>query len=68
MSRSTLLSAATDPIARTWTRRILCRRVAVSRRWPAARADREAPHVGIGMLGYAASMGKAHSNAFKKIP
>jgi len=32
-----------------------------------ARADREAPHVGIGMLGYA-FMGKAHSNAFKKIP
>ena len=32
-----------------------------------ARADREAPHVGIGMLGYA-FMGKAHSNAYKKIP
>jgi predicted dehydrogenase len=32
-----------------------------------ARADREAPEVGIGMLGYA-FMGKAHSNAFKKIP
>ena len=27
----------------------------------------EAPHVGVGMLGYA-FMGKAHSNAFKKLP
>ena len=32
-----------------------------------ARAEREAPHVGVGMLGYA-FMGKAHSNAYKKIP
>ena len=32
-----------------------------------ARAEREAPHIGIGMLGYA-FMGKAHSNAYKKIP
>ncbi len=27
----------------------------------------EAPEVGVGMLGYA-FMGKAHSNAFKKLP
>jgi predicted dehydrogenase len=33
----------------------------------AAKAEGEAPHVGVGMLGYA-FMGKAHSNAFKKIP
>ncbi|HLF91850.1 MAG TPA: Gfo/Idh/MocA family oxidoreductase [Planctomycetota bacterium] len=33
----------------------------------AAKSSREAPHVGIGMLGYA-FMGKAHSNAYKKIP
>src|SRR5690554_6890356 len=32
-----------------------------------ARADQEAPEIGVGMLGYA-FMGKAHSNAFKKIP
>ena len=32
-----------------------------------AKATKEAPHVGIGMLGYA-FMGKAHSNAYKKIP
>ena len=32
-----------------------------------AKATAEAPHVGIGMLGYA-FMGKAHSNAYKKIP
>ena len=32
-----------------------------------ARAEGEAPEVGIGMLGYA-FMGKAHSNAYKKIP
>ncbi len=32
-----------------------------------ARAEGDAPEVGIGMLGYA-FMGKAHSNAFKKIP
>jgi predicted dehydrogenase len=32
-----------------------------------ARAEAEAPVVGVGMLGYA-FMGKAHSNAFKKIP
>ncbi|MBI1295913.1 gfo/Idh/MocA family oxidoreductase [bacterium] len=32
-----------------------------------ARAAGDAPEVGIGMLGYA-FMGKAHSNAFKKIP
>src|SRR5579862_2744766 len=32
-----------------------------------ARALKEAPKVGIGMLGYA-FMGKAHSNAYKKIP
>jgi predicted dehydrogenase len=31
------------------------------------RAEGEAPELGIGMLGYA-FMGKAHSNAFKKIP
>lgn len=32
-----------------------------------ARAKDEAPEVGVGMLGYA-FMGKAHSNAYKKIP
>lgn len=32
-----------------------------------AKAEKEAPHVGIGMLGYA-FMGKAHSNAYKTIP
>ena len=32
-----------------------------------ARAEGDAPEIGIGMLGYA-FMGKAHSNAFKKIP
>ncbi len=32
-----------------------------------ARAEGEAPRIGVGMLGYA-FMGKAHSNAFKKIP
>jgi predicted dehydrogenase len=32
-----------------------------------AKAEGEAPQVGVGMLGYA-FMGKAHSNAFKKIP
>lgn len=32
-----------------------------------AKASGEAPTIGIGMLGYA-FMGKAHSNAFKKIP
>jgi len=32
-----------------------------------AKAEGEAPHIGIGMLGYA-FMGKAHANAFKKIP
>lgn len=32
-----------------------------------AKAEAEAPQVGIGMLGYA-FMGKAHTNAFKKIP
>ena len=32
-----------------------------------AAADTEAPEIGIGMLGYA-FMGKAHTNAFKKIP
>ncbi len=32
-----------------------------------ARAQGEAPEIGVGMLGYA-FMGKAHSNAFKKIP
>lgn len=31
------------------------------------RAEGEAPEIGVGMLGYA-FMGKAHSNAFKKIP
>ena len=30
-------------------------------------SDVEAPEIGIGMLGYA-FMGKAHTNAFKKIP
>jgi len=33
----------------------------------AARADGEAPEVGVGMLGYA-FMGKAHANAYKTIP
>src|ERR1700694_599161 len=33
----------------------------------AATAGKAAPEIGIGMLGYA-FMGKAHSNAFKKIP
>jgi predicted dehydrogenase len=32
-----------------------------------AQAERPAPEIGVGMLGYA-FMGKAHSNAFKKIP
>lgn len=32
-----------------------------------AKAEGDAPEIGIGMLGYA-FMGKAHSNAFKKIP
>lgn len=32
-----------------------------------ARAEGEAPVIGVGMLGYA-FMGKAHTNAFKKIP
>jgi predicted dehydrogenase len=32
-----------------------------------ARAEGEAPEIGIGLLGYA-FMGKAHTNAFKKIP
>src|SRR5690606_14456357 len=32
-----------------------------------ARAAGEAPQIGVGMLGYA-FMGKAHSNAFHKIP
>ncbi|MEJ5311112.1 MAG: Gfo/Idh/MocA family oxidoreductase [Anaerolineae bacterium] len=32
-----------------------------------ARAEGEAPRIGVGMLGYA-FMGKAHSNAYKKIP
>jgi predicted dehydrogenase len=32
-----------------------------------ARAEGETPQVGVGMLGYA-FMGKAHSNAYKKIP
>ena len=32
-----------------------------------AKAEREAPKIGIGMLGYA-FMGKAHTNALKKIP
>ena len=31
-----------------------------------ARAEGEAPKVGVGMLGYA-FMGKAHSNGYKKI-
>ena len=30
-------------------------------------AEGEAPHIGVGMLGYA-FMGKAHTNAYKKIP
>ena len=33
----------------------------------AAKADKAAPEIGIGMLGYA-FMGKAHTNAYKKIP
>jgi predicted dehydrogenase len=33
----------------------------------AAKAEQEAPEIGVGMLGYA-FMGKAHSNAYKKIP
>ncbi len=32
-----------------------------------AKAEGEAPQIGVGMLGYA-FMGKAHSNAYKKIP
>src|SRR5262245_24407297 len=32
-----------------------------------AKAGKEAPRVGIGLLGYA-FMGKAHSNAYKKLP
>jgi predicted dehydrogenase len=32
-----------------------------------ARAEGEAPQIGVGMLGYA-FMGKAHTNAYKKIP
>ncbi len=32
-----------------------------------AKAEREAPEIGVGMLGYA-FMGKAHTNAYKKIP
>ena len=32
-----------------------------------ARAEKEAPEIGVGMLGYA-FMGKAHSNAYKKLP
>src|SRR5713226_383457 len=32
-----------------------------------AKATRAAPEIGIGMMGYA-FMGKAHSNAFKKLP
>ena len=32
-----------------------------------AKAEGDAPEIGIGILGYA-FMGKAHSNAFKKIP
>lgn len=32
-----------------------------------AKADHEAPEIGVGMLGYA-FMGKAHSNALKKLP
>ena len=39
----------------------------VSPRWPVRSATAAAPEIGIGMLGYA-FMGKAHSNAFKKIP
>jgi predicted dehydrogenase len=35
--------------------------------WPARKPAGEAPEVGIGMMGYA-FMGKAHTNAFKKIP
>ena len=31
------------------------------------KAGKEAPEIGIGMLGYA-FMGKAHTNAYKKIP
>lgn len=31
------------------------------------RAEKQAPEIGVGMLGYA-FMGKAHSNAFKKLP
>ena len=33
----------------------------------AAKAEQEAPEIGIGMLGYS-FMGKAHSNAYKKLP
>ena len=33
----------------------------------AAKSDKAAPEIGIGMLGYA-FMGKAHTNAYKKIP
>ncbi len=33
----------------------------------AAKADTAAPEIGIGLLGYA-FMGKAHTNAYKKIP
>ncbi|RMF76173.1 MAG: gfo/Idh/MocA family oxidoreductase [Chloroflexi bacterium] len=36
-------------------------------RMTGARAEGDAPELGIGMLGYA-FMGKAHSNAFKKLP
>jgi predicted dehydrogenase len=32
-----------------------------------ARSEKEAPEIGVGMLGYA-FMGKAHTNAYKKIP
>src|SRR5438067_5705388 len=32
-----------------------------------AKATKQAPEIGVGMLGYA-FMGKAHSNGFKKIP
>ncbi len=35
--------------------------------WPAPRPTGEAPEIGVGMLGYA-FMGKAHTNAYKKIP
>ena len=42
-------------------------KLVVSRQWPGAKAAGEAPEVGVGMLGYA-FMGKAHSNAYKKIP